>query len=195
MTIRTIAAAIGMGSALGLTGCATPYTEPPAGAKTATVDFVRPLASTNAAILTFDDAKYCGGPRTALKANDATRPIRVLTGVPTALAASFVRTSGTLIYRCGVSATFVPQPGKQYKMTASYPTNEHSCRAGVVESDDGRSWHPFNVRYRTYRINPAWGTGSCPDLTDADVAFLRDKTRSEDGSTTLSDLSDLLTPQ
>jgi hypothetical protein len=80
-------------------------------------------------------------------------------------------------------------------MMASYPTNAHVCRAGVVESDDGKSWHPFNVRYRTYRINLSLGTGSCPDLTDADVAFMRDKTRSEDGSTTLSDLSDLLTPR
>ncbi|MGN6259771.1 MAG: hypothetical protein ACTHNO_03475 [Ralstonia sp.] len=195
MTSRTIAAAIGIGGALWLTGCAAPYAEPPAGANTATVDFVRPLTSTNATILAFDDAKYCGNPHTALKPADTTRPIRVLAGVPTALGASFIRTSGTLIYRCGVSATFVPQAGKQYKMTASYPTNAHVCRAGVVESDDGRSWHAINARYRTYRINPSWGTGSCPSLTDADVAFMRDKTRSEDGSTTLSDLSDLLTPQ
>ncbi|NMV41448.1 hypothetical protein [Ralstonia insidiosa] len=193
MTIRTIMAVTG--GALWLVGCAMPYTEPPAGAKTATVDFIRPLSSTNATILTFDDAKSCGNPRTALKPNDVTRPIRVLAGVPTALGATFIRTSGMLQYRCGVSATFVPQPGKQYKMTASYPTNAHVCRAGVVESDDGKSWHAFNVRYRMYQINQAWGTGSCRDLTDTDVAFLRDKTRSEGGSTTLSDLSDLLTPQ
>ncbi|CAJ0813723.1 MULTISPECIES: hypothetical protein [Ralstonia] len=193
MTIRTIAAVAG--GALWLAGCAMPYNEPPAGAKTATVDFIRPLSSTNATILTFDEAKSCGGPRTALKPNDATRPIRVLAGVPTTLGASFFRTAGTMTYRCGVTATFVPQPGKQYKMTASYPANAHVCRAGVAESDDGKSWHALNVRYRAYHINPAWGTGSCPDLTDADVAFLRDKTRSEDGSTTLSDLSDLLTPQ
>lgn len=193
MTIRTIVAVTG--GALWLVGCAMPYTEPPAGAKTATVDFIRPLSSTNATILTFDEAKSCGNPRTALKPNDVTRPIRVLAGVPTALGATFIRTSGMLQYRCGVSATFVPQPGKQYKMTASYPTNAHVYRAGVVESDDGKSWHAFNVRYRMYQINQAWGTGSCPDLTDTDVAFLRDKTRSEDGSTTLSDLSDLLTPQ
>ena len=195
MTSRTIAAAIGIGGALWLTGCAAPYTEPPAGAKTATVDFVRPLTSTSATILAFDDAKHCGSPRTALKPGDATRPIRVLAGVPTALAARFTRASATLVYSCGVSVTFVPQRGKQYKMTASYPTNAHVCRAGVVESDDGKSWHPLNVRYRVYRTNVSLGTGTCPDLTDADVAFMRDKTRSEDGSTTLSDLSDLLTPQ
>ncbi|KMW47149.1 hypothetical protein PQH03_15510 [Ralstonia insidiosa] len=193
MTIRTIAA-VGAG-ALWLVGCAVPYTEPPAGVRTATVDFIRPLGSTSATILRFDDAKSCSGPRTALKPTDATQPIRVLAGVPTALGATFIRTSGMLQYRCGVSATFMPQPGKQYKMTASYPTNAHVCRAGVVESDDGKSWHAFNVRYRTYQINQAWGTGSCPDLTDADVAFLRDKTRSPDGATTLSDLSDLLPPQ
>lgn len=193
MTIRMIAAVVG--GALGLTGCGTTYIEPPAGAGTAVVDFVRPSASTNPTILIFDDAKSCGSAHTALKSADAVRPVRVLAGVPTALAAKFTRASATFVYNCGVSATFVPQPGKLYKMTASYPTDAHVCRAGVVESDDGKSWHAFNVRYRTYRINLSLGTGSCPDLTDADVAFLRDKTRSPNGATTLSDLSDLLTPQ
>ncbi|CAJ0744359.1 hypothetical protein R16034_04379 [Ralstonia edaphis] len=193
MTIRMIAAVVG--GALGLAGCGTTYIEPPAGASTATVDFVRPSGSTNPTILVFDDAKSCSGAHTALKAADPVRQIRVLAGVPTALAARFTRASATLVYSCGVSVTFVPQRGKQYKMTASYPTNAHVCRAGVVESDDGKSWHPLNVRYRVYRTNVSLGTGTCPDLTDADVAFMRDKTRSEDGSTTLSDLSDLLTPQ
>ena len=57
MRSQTIAAAIGIGCALWLTGCAAPYAEPPAGANTATVDFVRPLTSTNATILAFDDPK------------------------------------------------------------------------------------------------------------------------------------------
>jgi hypothetical protein len=41
-----------------------------------------------------------------------------------------------------------------------------------------------------------WATQSaCQPLTDADIAHMRDRTRSEDGSTTLSDLKDLLVPQ
>lgn len=190
MTIRMIAAVVG--SALGLAGCGTAYVEPPAGAGTATVDFVRPPASTTPTMVIFDDAKSCSSAHTALKAADTVRPIRVLAGVPTALAARFTRATAGFVYSCGVSATFVPQPGKQYKMTASYPTDARVCRAGVVESDDGKSWHAFNVRYRSYQYNVSSGTGSCPDLTDADVVFLRDKTRSPDGGATLGDLSDLL---
>lgn len=188
MTTRTIASVLG--GALWLAGCAQPYVEPPAGTRTAPVELIRATTGSPAALFMFDDARNCTGRRVAVAANQPARSIRVLTDVPTTMAVSFTRTEGTLIYRCSVAVSFVAEAGHRYQLRSLYGAGDQVCRAALSESTNGLGWRPAAARYR-----PWVGQSACPPLSESDIAHLRDRTRSEDGSTTLSDLKDLLTPQ
>ncbi|EFP66333.1 hypothetical protein GNZ10_17835 [Ralstonia sp. 3N] len=188
MTLRMTASLLG--GALWLAGCAQPYVEPPAGARTVPVEFIRPASGAAAALLVFDDARTCTGQRVAIATNQPARSVRVLTDVPTTMAVNFVRPAGNLTYFCSVAVSFVPLTGHRYQLRSTYSESERGCRAALIESSNGLSWRPVAARYRQ------WATQSaCQPLTDADIAHMRDRTRSEDGSTTLSDLKDLLLPQ
>lgn len=184
MTIRTIAA--GVGGALWLAGCATTYSEPPPQARTASVELVR-LSGGAPAMLVFDDAKMCAGARVAIPSNSPVRPVRVLAEVPTTVAANHARVNGSSVYRCAVAVSFVPETGHRYRLLSQYPDGEHTCRAALTESTDGRRWRPAVARYRQWS-----GQTTCPALTDAEISRLRDHTRSPDGATTLNDLKDLM---
>lgn len=187
MTLRLIA--LLLGGAFWLAGCAQPYIEPPAGARTVPVEFIRP-AGAQAALLMFDDARTCAGQRVAIASNQPPRPVRVLTDVPTTMAVNFVRSAGNLTYFCSVAVSFVPQSGHRYQLRSTYSEADRACRAALIESNNGLSWRPVAARYRQWA-----GQSACQPLTDGDIAHMRDRTRSDDGTTTLSDLQDLLVPQ